>query len=643
MVGLLALAAVLAVPAGAAAGGQAGAAGGQAGPPAEAKADTSAAMTLAERYTPVVMLQPQHKLCGPGEAFRPTTVDIVFGQPEVTLRNSRGTILKRAPTAQDLSAGAPGDHVDFGGNALRPECFYEKQFVRWFGDREPSVYAHIATDPEHPGKLAVQYWFFYTFNDFTNKHEADWEMTQVDFDAATPEAALKKGPYQVDLAQHAGGERGAWDDPKLTKEGTHPVNYIVTGAHAAYFQQKLYLGTGGSTVFGCEDTRHSTERVPVHTVLLPDTPVPVDSRFAWLNFPGRWGQKQRGINNGIHGPAESEQWTHPITWANGLRTRSLVVPGAHVLGLSVTSFFCGAVDRASIAMNWGLLHPVWFFLLCILIVLVIAGSARRTQWRPREPWPVRRSRRGGQILRAAASIYRRSPLTFIGIGAVFIPVSFAAAGVQWVLFHLTGLGGFVSLDGDGGAGTAIFALLIGDIGAAFAAAAVTAAVSAALNELDTVGPVDTLRAYKLAGRNDSALIRATWLQFMVIAILVLTVIGIPFAIWYFVRTSFFVQACVLENESTIGSLRASRRLTRRSWWRTFGMTLLVNSIAILSGPLLGVLLLLITSQSLTFIDITGAIVYALVVPYAAIALTLYYFDLQERRKQAAPPEAVPAG
>jgi hypothetical protein len=102
-------------------------------------------------------------------------------------------------------------------------------------------------------------------------------------------------------------------------------------------------------------------------------------------------------------------------------------------------------------------------------------------------------------------------------------------------------------------------------------------------------------------------------------------------VYYFIRTSLFAQESVLENESAIGSLRASGQLTRRYWWRTFGFTTLVNVIAILSGPLLGVLILLLTSQSLTFIDITGSIVYTLVVPYAAIALTLYYFDLQLRR------------
>lgn len=118
------------------------------------------------------------------------------------------------------------------------------------------------------------------------------------------------------------------------------------------------------------------------------------------------------------------------------------------------------------------------------------------------------------------------------------------------------------------------------------------------------------------------------MQFVLILLLVLTVIGIPLAVYYFIRTSLFAQACVLGDQTAVGSLRASARLTRRHWWRTFGFTALINVIAILAGPLLGVLVLLLTSQSLTFIDITGSIVYALVVPYAAIALTLYYFDLE---------------
>lgn len=122
-------------------------------------------------------------------------------------------------------------------------------------------------------------------------------------------------------------------------------------------------------------------------------------------------------------------------------------------------------------------------------------------------------------------------------------------------------------------------------------------------------------------------------QFGLILLLVLSVVGIPFAVYYFIRTSMFAQASVLEQGGAVGSLRASARLTRRHWWRTFGFTALIDVIAILSGALLGVLILLVTAQSLVVIDIIGSIVYALVVPYAAIALTLYYFDLQANQRQ----------
>jgi hypothetical protein len=368
-------------------------------------------------------------------------------------------------------------------------------------------------------------------------------------------------------------------------------------------------------------------------VVVPDTPVPVNSQFAWLNFQGRWGQRQPSVNNGPLGPANADRevWTHPITWSEGLRTGSLIVPGGRVLGLSVTSFFCGAVDHASIAIIWGLIHPAPFFVLLGLVVVAGAGTARWTRWTPPDVRPLRQARGGGQILRAARRLYLRNARTFVGIGTVFIPVAVAAAAVQWVLFHLTGLSGLVALDGGRGAVTALLALLIGDIGGAFAAAGVTGAVSAALNELDAGRRVTAFGAYKLAGRNARALAGATGLQFVLILLLVLTVIGIPFAVYYFIRTSSFAQACVLEDHRVLGSLRASAGLTRRHWWRTFGITALINVIAILSGPLLGVLILLLTASSLTFIDMTGSIVYTLVVPYAAIALTLYYFNLQARQ------------
>src|ERR1700760_77501 len=217
--------------------------------PAVASSAVAAAAKLADTYAPIPVIDAQTKECGPGEAYRPTVVDLVLGNPDVVLRDASGQVVTTGPTPQSLSNAPDADYLDLPGDPLKPGCGYERQFRDWYGDRSPSVYAHVATDSEHPGKLAVQYWFYYTFNDFTDKHESDWEMAQVDFDAGTAEQALKTGPYQVDLAQHAGGERGPWqDDPKLTREGTHFETFVATGSHADYFQQHLYLGKGGSAI-----------------------------------------------------------------------------------------------------------------------------------------------------------------------------------------------------------------------------------------------------------------------------------------------------------------------------------------------------------------------------------------------------------
>ncbi len=362
--------------------------------------------------------------------------------------------------------------------------------------------------------------------------------------------------------------------------------------------------------------------------------MPADSSFAWLNFAGRWGQKEASINNGPLGPAYAAPWEHPITWAEGLRTSSLTVPSVGILGLSVTSFFCGAVDNASAALNWGLIHPAPFLALLGLIMLAGAVAARRTTWRPPDPLPVRAVRGGGQILRGSLRLYRNHARTFVGIGAIFIPISVVAAGAQWLVFHLTPLEKLLTLDGPRGSGTVLLSLTIGDIGGIIAAAAVTAAVASALSELEAGRPVSAISAYRAAARHRRALFGATAIQFVLTVILTLSVIGIPYAVYRLIRTSLFAQMCALEDETAAGALRGSANLIRGRWWRTFGFTAVIDLVAALSGPLLGVLVLLLTSRSLTFIDITGSIIYALTVPYAAIALTLYYFDLHARASPA---------
>jgi hypothetical protein len=73
-----------------------------AGFPASVSGAPSVEQELAESYSPVLSLEPQDRLCGQGEAYRPTSVDIVLGRRDVSLRDQRGNVVKRGPTASDL-------------------------------------------------------------------------------------------------------------------------------------------------------------------------------------------------------------------------------------------------------------------------------------------------------------------------------------------------------------------------------------------------------------------------------------------------------------------------------------------------------------------------------------------------------------
>jgi hypothetical protein len=69
------------------------------------------------------------------------------------------------------------------------------------------------------------------------------------------------------------------------------------------------------------------------------------------------------------------------------------------------------------------------------------------------------------------------------------------------------------------------------------------------------------------------------------------------------------------------------------------MLLFVTSIALLLGPLIGTLLLFVTSASFDFVNLISSVVYAVVLPFAAIASTYLYFDLRVAKRQAETDEA----
>ena len=226
---------------------------------------------LAEKYAPVTRLVQQAEDCGPGEPFVPTDVDTLLGNDTVALRGPWDTddLVTIAPGAADLGKGLTGYHLDFPGSPLNPGCSYEEWANEQTAGSTPTTYARVVTEEGREG-LAVQYWLYYPFNDFNNKHESDWEMIQVEFAASDAATALTQEPTRVGYSQHEGVEIADWGDVKLeVVDGTHPVVHPAAGSHANYYDAALFLGRSGQQGFGCDDSRAPTTDVRPAVELVP--------------------------------------------------------------------------------------------------------------------------------------------------------------------------------------------------------------------------------------------------------------------------------------------------------------------------------------------------------------------------------------
>ena len=265
--------------------------------PALASADLADETALAEKYAPVVRIVEQAQSCGYGEKYGPIDVDLLFDEPTVALRGPWNVtdLVKIGPAADDLDDRFEY-HLDFPGSTLEPGCDYERWTKRLIEGSDPTVYAHVATEPAEPGKLALQYWLFYTYNEFNNLHEGDWEMIQLNFDAADARAALDEEPVAVGYSSHEGAERADWGDDKLELvDGTHPVVYPGAGSHANKFTEALYIGSSAEAGVGCDDTRGP------HLELRPDVKtIPSDADAAAGGVPlarlrGALGRAPAGV------------------------------------------------------------------------------------------------------------------------------------------------------------------------------------------------------------------------------------------------------------------------------------------------------------------------------------------------------------
>jgi protease PrsW len=281
----------------------------------------AADLKLAEQYVPVLYFHPD-------EVYLPQPVDIVMGISR--LRQSvhlwfDTTVLNRL-TERDLFT-VTSDSTSFldqwfgdtgsseYANYFSHRAIYESMISPNAGGPASLTYAHVVHS-ENPKYIAIQYWLFYFYNDWFNKHEGDWEMVEVILSA-------DERPTWVIYSQHHGGVRRSWATTPL-EDISHPVVYVARGSHANYFVgNEVFPFTKdiGNRQLVLTDRTGISRRVIPQVTLIPTRAELMANPASWpgaewLLFRGRWGETAvYGDSNGPYGPADKGlQWEDPISW-----------------------------------------------------------------------------------------------------------------------------------------------------------------------------------------------------------------------------------------------------------------------------------------------------------------------------------------
>jgi RsiW-degrading membrane proteinase PrsW (M82 family) len=278
-------------------------------------------LELAQRYAPVFYFHPD-------EIYRPQPVEATLGVSR--LRQNRrmwlDTMVLINPTIQDLFNISSDESYfldqwfgDLGSseysNYSTHQAMYQSSLSPNVGGQTPLIYAHVVRS-ENPEYISIQYWIFYFYNDWFNKHEGDWEMVEVVLSAAYQ-------PLWVVYSQHHGGVRRIWNTTPL-EENTHPVVYVARGSHANYFAgNEIYphIQQIGNQRITLMDRTGDADRLMPEVILIPTRTELADNPDGWpgaewLMYRGRWGETGlSGDFSGPYGPADKGfQWEEPLAW-----------------------------------------------------------------------------------------------------------------------------------------------------------------------------------------------------------------------------------------------------------------------------------------------------------------------------------------
>ena len=168
-------------------------------------------------------------------------------------------------------------------------------------------------------------------------------------------------------------------------------------------------------------------------------------------------------------------------------------------------------------------------------------------------------------------------------------------------------------------------------------------------------------AFRQIARRFWSYLGSNILYILVIGLLAITIIGIPFAIYFAARWGFYSQAVLIEETSATNALRRSSELVKGTWWRVFGILFAIFLLAFMIQTILQFSLLFVFGLTqaiggeegllkmfqqlfvpeLTTWDglvnyivqsFTNGVVNSLMLPVGIIGSTLLYFDQRIRKE-----------
>jgi len=244
----------------------------------------ASAVQLAKKYAPVLRLAS-------GERYHPLRLEDYL--TKTVLRSGsppHGTLAQAQPTLFSLPVTSSPSYLDIKGAEPNlhasgyPSIEQQLELAR----PRPTVYLHLAYEPA-VGRVAIEYWLLYLFNDFYDQHEADWEGVTV---------VLENGvPLGATYSQHQGRKWIPWS--ALSATGGHPVVYVARGSHAEYPKAGRYSIRVCWTQYG----RHCAPTPKVDDAggggpTVPPTAYDLQP-FAGSGYTGSWGSGNYVLGIGL--------------------------------------------------------------------------------------------------------------------------------------------------------------------------------------------------------------------------------------------------------------------------------------------------------------------------------------------------------